>query len=102
MLLIDSPCEDQIPRAVLTETNKRRNTMSECQVRAVEGPEKSMMEPQESMKDGGTGQGLGQDAADRVKGGERAGDNGRKKEREWSAAGHELTAQTRGRVGLEK
>lgn len=82
MLLIDSLCMDQIPRAVLTETNKRRNTMSECQVRAVGGAEKSMMEPLESMKEGGTGQGLGQDVADRVKGEERAGDNGREKERE--------------------
>lgn len=61
--------------------------MSECQVRAIGGPEKSMMEPLESMKYGGMGQGLGQDAADRVKGEERAEDNGRgKKENECSGA----------------
>lgn len=32
------------------------NTMSECQVKAVRGPEKSMMEPLESMKEGGKGE----------------------------------------------
>lgn len=31
------------------------NTMSECQVEAVRGSEKSMMEQLESMKEGGTG-----------------------------------------------
>lgn len=36
------------------------NTVSECQVKAVRGSEESMMEPQESMKEGGAGGG-GQD-----------------------------------------
>lgn len=31
------------------------NTVSECQVKAVRGSEKSMMEPLESMKEGGGG-----------------------------------------------
>lgn len=31
------------------------NTVSECQVKAVRGSEESMIEPQESMKEGGAG-----------------------------------------------
>ncbi len=40
---------------------QKMNTMSECQVKAVGGSEKSMMEPLESMKEGGAGGVGGQD-----------------------------------------
>lgn len=43
------------------------NTMSECQVKAVRGSEKSMKEPQESMKEGGTEGGGGQDGVGAVR-----------------------------------
>lgn len=43
------------------------NTMSECQVKAVRGSDKSMMEPLESMKDGARGKGDGQDGGDGVR-----------------------------------
>lgn len=40
------------------------NTVSECQVKAVRGSDKSMMEPLESMKEGARGEGDGQDRGD--------------------------------------
>lgn len=43
------------------------NTMSECQVKAVRGSDKSMMEPLESMKEGARGKGDGQDGGDGVR-----------------------------------
>lgn len=43
------------------------NTMSECQVKAVRGSEKSMMEPLESMKEGGTGELGGRDRVGAVR-----------------------------------
>ncbi len=43
------------------------NTMSECQVKAVRGSEKSMMEPLESMKEGRTGEGGRQDGVGAVR-----------------------------------
>lgn len=73
------------------------NTMSECQVKAVRGPEKSMMEPLESMKEGGTGEGgkAGYSCQVDV---EKTMDE----KKRMSAQRHKLRASTHGRAGLEK
>ena len=99
VLPIDSPCMDQIPRAVLRQTNRRWTRCLNVKLRLSEGQRSQWWSHWSQWRKEG---GEGQDRVGAARQSKRDVSQGRGWMREWAQRAIKLTAPTHARTGLEK